>query len=115
MGKKNKKGGGGGSTIENRVYLFKDLAAAFLAEHGAMLGSTSANEQRRGRRALAEIARASCIVADTEDLSAGEVAELVASEPKGAAKTTKPAKKTAPAPATGPAKKKPRRRAKKRS
>jgi len=109
MGKKNKKGGGGGSTIENRVYLFKDLAAAFLAEHGAMLGSTSANEQRRGRRALAEIARASCIVADTEDLSAGEVAELVASEPKGAAKTTKPA------PASAPAKKKPRRRAKKRS
>ena len=77
MGKKDKRE----STIENRVYLFKDLAAAFLAEHGAMLGSTNASEAARGRRALAEIARASCLVADTEGLTADEVAELVARAP----------------------------------
>lgn len=89
MGKKNKRE----STIENRVYLFKDLAAAFIAEHGALLGSSNPAEVTRARRALAEIARASCIVSDTEDLTAEEVTELVARSPERASTTEAPVRR----------------------
>ena len=101
MGKKDKRG----STIENRVYLFKDLAAAYLGEHGAGLGSSSASEVARARRALAEIARASCIVADTADLSADEVAERVARAPAHEQPAPRPPKRPAP-PAKAKAKRK---------
>jgi hypothetical protein len=62
------------STIENRVYLFKDLAAAWLGAHGAALAS----DRVSALRALADLAYASCVVADTGHLDADEVAELVA-------------------------------------
>ncbi len=80
-----KKKDGAGSTIENRVYLFKDLAAAFVAEHGAMLASANGAERQRALRALGDLAHASCVVADTEARSADEVAELVANGPPGGA------------------------------
>ena len=51
------------STIENRVYLFKDLAAAWLAAHPSGLGAVDPAERARARAALAEIGRISCIVA----------------------------------------------------
>lgn len=76
------------STIENRVYLFKDLAAVFVGAHGALLTSANPAERERALRALADLAHASCVVADTEALSADEVAEQVAAgarsnEPRG--------------------------------
>ncbi len=52
------------STIENRVYLFKDLAAAWLAANPGALRS----DRPAALAALAELARISCEVADGEDL-----------------------------------------------
>jgi hypothetical protein len=66
------------STIENRVYLFKDLAAAFLAENGASLMSADGLVRARALRALGDIAHASCVVADTQKLDAEAVGRLVA-------------------------------------
>ncbi|HJK91192.1 MAG TPA: hypothetical protein RMH85_27835 [Polyangiaceae bacterium LLY-WYZ-15_(1-7)] len=65
------------STIENRVYLFKDLAAAWLAAHPSGLGAVDPAERARARAALAEIGRISCIVADGEDLSPDEIAAAI--------------------------------------
>ena len=62
-----------GSTIENRVYLFKDLAAAWIsANPGALFTDRAA-----ALRALGDLAAASCIVADTETAAAAEVAAQV--------------------------------------
>lgn len=65
------------STIENRVYLFKDLAAAFLRSSAGTLASADDEERGRAIEALAELARISCVVADTEDDSPDRVYELV--------------------------------------
>ena len=65
------------SSIENRVYLFRELAAAFIARDGGLLASTDPADRARARAALAEIARAACIVADLEDASPDEVAEAI--------------------------------------
>ena len=62
------------STIENRVYLFKDLAAAYLkANPGALHG----NGRAAAMAALADIAFVSCTVADNEDLDPTEIAERI--------------------------------------
>jgi len=67
MGKKN------ASTIENRVYLFKDLAAAWLsANPGALLADREA-----ALKALADIGFACCVMADTGDREAAEVGRLI--------------------------------------
>jgi hypothetical protein len=66
------------STIENRVYLFKDLAAAFLADNGAALLSGDSGVRSRALRALGDLAYASCVVADTQKLDAEAVGKLVA-------------------------------------
>jgi hypothetical protein len=66
------------STIENRVYLFKDLASAFLSAHGGLLAAKDPEKRTLALRALADIAHASCVVADTGDLEPGEVGERVA-------------------------------------
>ena len=58
------------STIENRVYLFKDLAAAWLAANPGALGTDP-------QSALAEIARIACEVADGEELSGTELADRI--------------------------------------
>ena len=68
------------STIENRVYLFRDLSAAYLHSHGQLLSSENASERSRAVRALADLAHAACIVADSEDLSANEIRERILSE-----------------------------------
>ena len=66
------------STIENRVYLFKDLAAAFLsANPGALQGSGRA----AGLAALADLAFVACTMADTEELEAAEVAKRIRKAP----------------------------------
>ena len=58
------------STIENRVYLFKDLAAAWLAANPGGFGSDAT-------AAMAEIARISAVVADGEELDADELAKAI--------------------------------------
>lgn len=68
------------SSIENRVYLFKDLAAAFVVEQSDLLAG---NEQQReaALRALGDIAHACCVMADSEVLDEDEVAHLIKSGP----------------------------------
>jgi hypothetical protein len=61
------------STIENRVYLFRDLAAAYLAEDGGKLTDRDAGQREAARIALADLAFIACVVADSEDLSPDEV------------------------------------------
>lgn len=58
------------SSTENRVYLFRELAAAYIAAHPDAFGDDP-------RSAMAEIARICCIVADGEDLNAEEMAEEI--------------------------------------
>ena len=58
------------SSTENRVYLFRELAAAYIAAKPDVLGDD-------GKSALAEIARISCIVADGDDSSPEELAEQI--------------------------------------
>lgn len=67
------------STIENRVYLFRDLAAAWLSNEPGLLGSADPDARARALRALGDLAWASCVVADGEELEPGQVAELIAS------------------------------------
>ena len=65
------------STIENRVYLFRDLASAWLVENGAMLADEE-ETRKRALRALADLAYVSCVVSDTESDDAEAVASAVA-------------------------------------
>ena len=78
MGKRDERGAG---TIENRVYLFRDLAAAYLSADGRALGDADPAKRDTARRALAEIAFAACVVADSERLTPEAVrAKLSAGE-----------------------------------
>ena len=62
------------STIENRVYLFKDLAAAYLsANPGALHGES----RETALAALADLAMVSCAVADNEELEGPALAALI--------------------------------------
>ncbi len=72
------------STIENRVYLFRELAAAFVSSQGALFSSTEPQDRARVRAGLAEIARVSAIVADLEDASPEELAQEIQRESAGA-------------------------------
>jgi hypothetical protein len=65
------------STIENRVYLFKALASAYLANAGSQLSSDDDDDRARAIEALSELARISCVVADTEDEPPERVRDLV--------------------------------------
>ena len=65
------------SSIENRVYLYKDLAAAWLQAHGGLLGSSNSDERARAIRALSDLAHASCVMADSAALSAEDVAARI--------------------------------------
>jgi len=79
VGKKNS------STVENRVYLFKDMGAAFLAEHGAGLLGTEA-QRAKVLRALGDIAHAACVMADHGDIEGRRIGDMVAQGHKKAAK-----------------------------
>jgi hypothetical protein len=79
VGKKNT------STVENRVYLFKDLGAAFLAEHGAGLLGTEA-QRAKVLQALGDIAHAACVVADHGDVEGRRIGDMVAQGHQRAAK-----------------------------
>ena len=61
------------STIENRVYLFKDLAAAWLAANPGVLVA----DRKAAVGALADIAYACCVMSDTADEPPSEVADQV--------------------------------------
>lgn len=65
------------STIENRVYLFKALAAAYLESAGAQLSSDDDDDRARSIEALGELARISCVVADTAEETPERVRDLV--------------------------------------
>ena len=69
------------STIENRVYLFKDLAAAWLNQNGALLSSDQPIERERALRALADIAYVCCTVADEDEMDPAEVAAAIRKAP----------------------------------
>lgn len=75
-------------TIENRVYLFESLASSYVAAASDLLGSEDDAGRQRVRRALAELAYVSCVVADTGHLSPEQVRDRVlgvsspASEPE---------------------------------
>lgn len=77
------------STIDNRVSLFKDLASAWLGAHGDLLASDDAADRNAGLRALADIARTSCVVADSEGVEADEVAEQLRTESSATAKKSR--------------------------
>ena len=62
-----------GSTIENRVYLFKDLASAWLRANSSAL----TQDRTQALAALADLARVACEVADGEELSPEELAERI--------------------------------------
>jgi hypothetical protein len=70
-------GHGDEETIENRVYLFRDLASAWLSENGSLLAAKDG--RKRALKALADLARVSCVVADTGDRSPEDVAGLISS------------------------------------
>ncbi|HLL01230.1 MAG TPA: hypothetical protein VK539_11625 [Myxococcaceae bacterium] len=69
-------------TIENRVYLFESLASSYVAAASEMLGSGDAAAQERARRALAELAYVSCVVADTQHLTPEQVRDRVLGKPE---------------------------------
>lgn len=74
-------------TIENRVYLFESLAAAYVERAAGDLGGKNPERRARALRALADLAFVSCAVADTQALSPeavrAEVLKAVALEPEG--------------------------------
>jgi hypothetical protein len=70
-----------GETTENRVYLFRELARAFVERHGELFASEDADERARGMRALSLLAFASSEVADGEDLDSAELARRIAEGP----------------------------------
>lgn len=71
------------STVENRAYLFRELASAFLVEHGGgLVGDGDA--RARTLRALGDLAYASCVLADRDDLEAAEVAARIVAGPENA-------------------------------
>ncbi|KFE64765.1 hypothetical protein [Hyalangium minutum] len=76
-------------TIENRVYLFESLASSYVAAASELLGSDDASVRERARRALAELAYVSCVVADTQHLSPEQVRDRIlgAPEPEPAPKS----------------------------
>ncbi|MBN1203894.1 MAG: hypothetical protein JXB05_03085 [Myxococcaceae bacterium] len=69
-------------TIENRVYLFESLASSYVAAASEQLGSDDPAVRERARRALAELAYVSCVVADTQQLSPEQVRERVLGAPE---------------------------------
>lgn len=68
-------------TIENRVYLFESLASSYVAAASEALGSEDPAVRERVRRALAELAYISCVVADTGHLPPEQVRERVLGPP----------------------------------
>jgi len=66
------------TTIENRVYLFREIAAAFVSSSSELLASSRPDDRARALRALADIAYVSCVVADTGSRSADEVRRAIA-------------------------------------
>lgn len=75
MGKKDD------TTIENRVYLFESLASSYVSAATEELGSDDPAARERARRALAELAFVSCVVADTAHLSPEQVRDRVMGVP----------------------------------
>lgn len=69
-------------TIENRVYLFESLASSYVSAAADVLGSEDSAVRERARRALAELAYVSCVVADTQHLTPEQVRDRVLGLPE---------------------------------
>lgn len=69
------------TTIENRVYLFESLASSYVATATELLGAEDPAARERARRALAELAYVSCVVADTAHLAPEQVRDRVLGGP----------------------------------
>lgn len=69
-------------TIENRVYLFDSLASAYVSAASELLSSGDEAVRARARRALADLAYVSCVVADTGHLSPEQVRQRVLGTPE---------------------------------
>lgn len=65
------------STIENRVYLFKDMAQAFLVSNGRLLASSDPAKRALGLRALGDIAYAAAVMADSDQSSPESVRDRI--------------------------------------
>ncbi|HZI16532.1 MAG TPA: hypothetical protein VE153_39565 [Myxococcus sp.] len=89
MGKKDD------TTIENRVYLFESLASSYVSTATEELGSDEPAARERARRALAELAFISCVVADTAHLSPEQVRDRVMGLPAPEAAPEEPDDDTA--------------------
>ncbi|MDH5492931.1 MAG: hypothetical protein OEY14_13335 [Myxococcales bacterium] len=63
------------STVENRVYVFRELAAAWLASNPGLLSDPATRAQAMG--ALADLAFVSCVISDEDELEAPELAERI--------------------------------------
>jgi hypothetical protein len=72
-------------TIENRVYLFDSLASSYVSVAAELLSSEDEAVRTRARRALAELAYVSCVLADTGHLPPEEVRQRVLGAPGAAA------------------------------
>jgi hypothetical protein len=70
------------TTIENRVYLFESLASSYVATATELLGAEDPAVRDRARRALAELAYVSCVVADTAHLAPEQVRDRVMGAPE---------------------------------
>lgn len=70
------------TTIENRVYLFESLASSYVSAASDVFGSEDPAVRERARRALAELAYVSCLVADTGALSPEQVRDRVLGAPE---------------------------------
>jgi hypothetical protein len=68
-------------TIENRVYLFDSLASSYVSVAAELLSSEDEAVRTRARRALAELAYVSCVLADTGHLPPEEVRQRVLGAP----------------------------------
>ena len=62
---------------DQRVYLFKDLAASLIATTPGLLVSADPEERARALRGLADVAYVACAVADGGHLTPGEVRDRV--------------------------------------
>lgn len=67
-------------STENRVYLFRELAAAFVGSESALLTSADPKKRARARTAFAELARVASLVSGESAEEAETYYDLVAND-----------------------------------
>jgi hypothetical protein len=74
-------------TAENRVYLFRELAAAFISAESKFLDANDAKKRSRARGALAELARVASLVSGEDPKVAEELYDRVREDVVGRRKS----------------------------